>query len=105
MPTPLPQNRAATPVPTVISTPGLQSSLLCPDVLFARERDLWRTNLDGDKAERLTEGNLLAWRPGQEDWWMAFLSNPVQVSPDGRWLTFFSKQNRVLVDVATHTPD
>lgn len=95
-----------TPVSTLPSTPVREvpsPSPRCPGVLFARERDLWRANLEGKEIERLTEGNLLAWQPGQGDWWMAFLSNPVQVSPDGRWLTFFSKQNRVLVDGATHT--
>jgi hypothetical protein len=70
-------------------------------ILFARERDLWRTNLDGGAAERLTEGNLLDWQPGRDDWWVTALSTPVQVSPDGRWITFFGQHNRVLIDLTT----
>ncbi len=91
---------ATIPVPTATSTPVSWSTPpRCPVVLFARERDLWRTNLYGDVAEQLTEGELLDWQPGTDDWWVTALSTPVQISPDGRWLTFFRERIRVLVDV------
>ena len=72
-----------------------------PVVLFARDGDLWRTNLDGDGVERLTEGAPLVWRPGMGDWWVSYLSTPIQVSPDGRWITFLGAHARVLIDLAT----
>ena len=74
----------------------------CPAILFARERDLWRTDLDGGVVEQLTEGRKLHWRPGADDWWVEFLSRPVQVSPDGRWITTLPQYERILVEVTTH---
>ncbi|MBC7227323.1 MAG: hypothetical protein H5T61_08825 [Thermoflexales bacterium] len=89
--------------------PGVEGPLavedpsLCRAVLFARDRDLWRTNLYGDRVEQLTEGKRLNWEPGEDDWWVNALSAPVQVSPDGRWLTFLGEHTRFLIDVRTRT--
>jgi Tol biopolymer transport system component len=95
---------ATTPLPTAASASiSLSTSLRCPVVLFARERDLWRTDLDGEAVEQLTQGERLIWQPGKDDWWIKFLSTPVQVSPDGRWITFLGQRGRILVDVTTRT--
>ncbi|MBN2389456.1 MAG: hypothetical protein JXR84_01950 [Anaerolineae bacterium] len=90
---------AATPTP--ISPPAPPH---CPAVLLARDRFLWRTNVDGDAVEQLTHETRLPWQPGkeEEDWWMSFLLRPVQVSPDGRWITFLPQYERFLFDVTTH---
>jgi Tol biopolymer transport system component len=95
---------ATTPLPTASSASiPLSTSLRCPVVLFARESDLWRTNLDGEAVEQLTQGERLIWQPGKDNWWANFLSTPVQVSPDGQWITFLGQRVRILVDVTTRT--
>ncbi len=89
--------------------PGVEGPLavedpsLCRAVLFARDRDLWRTNLYGDRVEQLSEGRRLNWEPGKDDWWVNALSAPVQASPDGRWVTFSGEHTRFLIEARTLT--
>lgn len=75
-------------------------------VLFARDDDLWRTDLNGELLEQLTEGGMLKWGMSQrgDDWWvLASIYRPPQVSPDGRWIVLSQTGlDLILVDVVTH---
>ena len=70
-------------------------------VLFARDDDLWRTDLHGHDIDRLSTEGLLNWGWDHEDdfWWMNAILRPPYVSPDGRWIAFISTGKKVLLDV------
>lgn len=71
-------------------------------VLFARDNDLWRADVNGENAEQLTGGGLLNW-PIEEggEWYLAQINHPIEVSPDGRRLTFsqVGQNQLLLIDV------
>jgi dipeptidyl aminopeptidase/acylaminoacyl peptidase len=73
-------------------------------VFFARDDDLWRTDLNGAVVERLTEGGILNWQSGSSDsLQLAAAYRPAQVSPNGQWIAL-SKTGLdiILIDVSTH---
>ena len=79
-------------------------------ILFVREDDLWRVNINGSDIERLTEGELLNWNMGGDDWRVAALSRPVQLSPNGKWIVFSpTGYDLILINVSsrevTNLPD
>lgn len=58
----------------------------------------------GRRRGRTTDrGRAVDLQPGEGDWRMNYLSTPVQISPDGRWITFLGQNARVLVNVTTRT--
>ena len=72
-------------------------------ILFAREDDLWRADTTGAQVAPLTTDGALHWgmtKP-ENDAYMAALSRPPHVSPNGRWLTFAADSGRLsLLDVS-----
>lgn len=73
-------------------------------LLFARDNDLWRADINGQNEQRLTEGQLLAdWfahTASSDPWWWGGFPPQVHISPDGRWLAFNQNgHNLVLVDI------
>jgi len=96
------------PVPALGVTPTSAWDVAISDlvILFARDDDLWRTDLSGELLEQLTEGGTLNWgmENGGDDWMQASVYRPPQVSPDGRWIALSQTGlDLILVDVATHT--
>lgn len=86
------------------SPPSLQPET-DPVVLFARNDDLWRTDIRGKTVERLTEEGLLNWNMAiGHDWQRASIYRPPQMSPDGRWVAL-SRTGRDLVLVNVETGD
>lgn len=95
----------STPIPTPTATAvpiDLSRINSGAVVLFARDDDLWRTDLDGHEVDRLSEGGLLNWGWDREDdfWWMNATLRPPYVSPDGRWIAFASTGKKLVLDVA-----
>lgn len=91
------------PTPTATAVPiDLSRISSGAVVLFARDDDLWRTDLDGHEIDRLSEGGLLNWGWDREDdfWWMNATLRPPYVSPDGRWIAFASTGKKLVLDVA-----
>jgi len=91
--------------PGITSTSALDAVTSDLVILFARDDDLWRTDLDGRLLERLTEGGTLKWGMAQrgDDWVQASAYRSPQVSPDGRWIALSQTGlDLILVDVATH---
>lgn len=88
---------AVTPNPSAIKTGA--------PILFLRDNDLWRADLNGQNEQRLTTGQLLAdWGidklPAFDPWWAGGFPPHIHISPDGRWLAFTQTgRNLVLVDV------
>lgn len=89
-------------------------------VLYARDDDLWRTDVSGLHREPLTVGRALNWRnEWVTDWLQAARQRPPRVSPDGRWIAFpggeevvstygqltavFAAGDMLVVDVTGHT--
>ncbi len=83
----------AVPIPTIIPadlTPAEPTTTQGPVILFARDDDLWRADVNGGQLEPLTTGGALRWgmtKPENEAY-LAAITRPPHVSPDGRWLTF-----------------
>ena len=93
---PLPVNEVApataVPIPTLPPDwePPQPSTTNGFAILFARDDDLWRADMSGEQVEPITESGSLDWgmtKPG-DDWRVAALSVPPQVSPNGRWIAF-----------------
>lgn len=102
---------ATLPAPTLTPTPTLTATAVPIDlsrissgaiVLFARDDDLWRTDVNGHEVDQLSEGGLLNWGWNREDdfWWMNATLRPPYVSPDGRWIAFTSTGKKLVLDVA-----
>lgn len=74
-------------------------------LLFARDDDLYRTDLEGRTVERITTGGVLGWgmRNAGDDWRINALVAPPRVSPDGRRIAFSPDGDTLLV-VDTHEP-
>jgi Tol biopolymer transport system component len=96
----------AVPIPTITPTdltPAEPASGQGPAVLFARDDDLWRADVNGGQIEPLTAGGALHWgmmKP-ENDAYLAAITRPPHVSPDGRWLAFAPDSwSLSLVDVA-----
>jgi dipeptidyl aminopeptidase/acylaminoacyl peptidase len=72
--------------------------------LYARDDDLWRTDVYGTGEEQLSVGRALNWRQWVTDWptdWLqAARYRPPRVSPDGRWIALSDGTQIVLVDVS-----
>ena len=64
-----------------------------PIILFARDDDLWRSDLAGQQNQQLTDGGALGWGMGKEpgDWGIIAESGSHQISPNGRWVAFSKK--------------
>jgi Tol biopolymer transport system component len=83
----------AVPILTITPTdltPAEPASSQGPVILFARDDDLWRADVNGSQLEPLTAGGALRWgmtKPENEAY-LAAITRPPLVSPDGRWLTF-----------------
>lgn len=96
----------AVPIPTITPTdltPEAPASGQGPVILFARDDDLWRADLNGSQLEPLTSGGALRWgmtKPENEAY-LAAITRPPHVSPDGRWLVFAPDSwSLSLIDVA-----
>jgi len=96
------------PAPPALPTTTSVVSVLpaptsAPNLLFARNDDVWRAGLDGSLAEQLTVGGLLNWHSGEGNWLMAADYRPPQVSPDGQWVAQSQTGlDLVLIDTTTH---
>lgn len=90
-----------TPQPTPTTLPlNAHDAML----LFARNDDLWWSDLNGDSVAPLTEGGRLNWgMDEQEDWLLAARTLMPQVSPNGRWLAYpvRDQPGLHLIDLAT----
>lgn len=62
-------------------------------ILFARDRDLWRVDLDGNE-QQLSFGQLLP-EDTSELWW----NGPTVVSPDGRYLALWPSGSLIILDI------
>ena len=94
---------ATAPATMSVSTSSAAVQTDAP-LLFSRDNDLWRADLNGQHEQRLTTGNMLAdWfalNEGGDFWWTGGFPPQIHVSPDGRWLAFTQTgRNLVLVDV------
>lgn len=97
---------AALPMPVREVAPGTAEAPAFgqgPVILFARDDDLWRADVNGGQLEPLTSGGALRWgmtKPENEAY-LAAITRPPHVSPDGRWLAFAPDSwSLSLVDVA-----
>ncbi|MBE2224910.1 MAG: hypothetical protein IAF02_25440, partial [Anaerolineae bacterium] len=93
----LPPDKTTTPG-TAVAIPTLNPANIVtvepatagPVILFARADDLWRADTTGAQVEPLTTDGALQWGMGQpdSDAYLAAITRPPHVSPNGRWLTF-----------------
>ena len=84
-------------------SPSTNPATTGPVILFARADDLWRADTTGAQVEPLTTDGALRWGMNKpdSDAYMAALSRPPHVAPNGRWLTFATdSSNLALVDVS-----
>ena len=94
------------PTPTPIAGNVISGA----SILYILNHDLWRSDLNGARVERLTSGKMVGvWNldlQGEvEPWWAGGLSPQIHVSPDGRWLVFTQTgKNLVIVDVTGREP-
>jgi sugar lactone lactonase YvrE len=82
--------------------PGLSKLTTGAVVLFARDNDLWRADINGQNVERLTAGGLYRKDVNEDD--VVFLQDP-RLSPDGRWLTYANDFRQLLLVDVTKTRD
>ena len=71
-------------------------------VLFYTEGDLWRTDLQGIRVQRLTTGAVYQPQSGEEVWRMVWYQPP-HVSPRGRWLAVPAPRAIHLFDLREQT--
>lgn len=57
-------------------------------ILYIRDDDLWRADLDGSRVEAITTGGALNWQVPGVDWLQILIRFRPQVSPDGRWVSY-----------------
>ena len=116
LPTNTTQSPTATPQPTATPLPTAAPTATPIDwsliqngatILYYHDKDLWRSGIDGDLQQPLTEGDLLAaWdlESPEDKWWSGGLMPRPFVSPDGRFIAFTQTGgNMVIVDVADPT--
>jgi len=60
-------------------------------ILYIHDDDLWRADLDGAPAERLTTGGALGWQVPSLGWQQLLACCRPQVSPDGRWISYIMR--------------
>jgi dipeptidyl aminopeptidase/acylaminoacyl peptidase len=96
------------PIATVAATAILETAVpetISADyVLFALNDDLWRTGIQGDEVEQLTENKTMNWQMNpMGEWWLAAVTRPPKASPDGRWIALSTGEEVVLIDVRQRT--
>lgn len=98
-----------TSLPTVTPSPALTPTPIPPPapiyplqtdqvLLFARDNELWRSDVHGVRMEQLTTANFLGWNPEEPD----YRDRRPHISPNGRYIAQLSSHNTTRVlDLAT----
>ena len=98
----LPTASPTLPPPTATAVPLDPAAIQTgAPILFVRDDDLWRADVNGQNEQRLTEGGLLAdWfslNAGGDFWWVGGFPPQPHISPDGRWIAFTQTGSNLLV--------